>query len=125
MIITMGPATGHLIKMIKMAPVFVSLFLSVICEYFSPGVVYELSQGEHRCTWDPDYPEHPGRLLSVLARCDHDHDHVFVDDGDDEDHVFVVVDDDDFFLAGAMTLAFWADAREFRPGKPLRMRLDS
>ena len=61
-------------------------------------MVYELSQGEHRCTWDPDYPEHPGRLLSVLARCDHDHDHVFVDDGDDEDHVFVVVDDDDFFF---------------------------
>ena len=43
-----------------------------------PGVVYELSQGEHRCTWDPDYPEHPGRLLSVLARYD--------DHGDYGDH---------------------------------------
>ena len=32
------------------------------------GVVYHLSMGDHRCLWDPDYPEHPGRLLSVLAR---------------------------------------------------------
>ena len=107
----MGPTTGHLIKMaqmVKMAPVFVSIFVSVhicICTYLSRGlrtedsltpsepplhpknltsrltrrvpawsqylhlgVVYELSQGEHRCSWDPDYPEHPGRLLSVLAR---------------------------------------------------------
>merc|ERR550532_75468 len=36
----------------------------------STGVVYDLRMAEHRCLWDPDYPEHPGRLLSVLARCE-------------------------------------------------------
>ena len=25
------------------------------------GVVYDLRMVEHRCLWDPDYPEHPGR----------------------------------------------------------------
>ena len=53
-------------------------------------MVYELSQGEHRCTWDPDYPEHPGRLLSVLARCDNanddNDDNNDDDDGDDDDN---------------------------------------
>ena len=50
-----------------------------------PGVVYELSQGEHRCTWDPDYPEHPGRLLSVLARYDDHGDYGDHGDGDGND----------------------------------------
>ena len=90
-------------------------------------MVYELSQGEHRCTWDPDYPEHPGRLLSVLARYDNangNDDNDANDDIDDNDDNDANNDDIDCLSAGAMTLASWAGARGWRPGEPQRKRFD-
>ncbi|KAL7298532.1 hypothetical protein TKK_0008310 [Trichogramma kaykai] len=33
------------------------------------GVIYEPSMVEHKCLWDPNYPECPERLSRVLDRC--------------------------------------------------------
>nr|XP_031839084.1 histone deacetylase 6 isoform X2 [Nomia melanderi] len=34
------------------------------------GLVFDRSMVEHKCLWDPKYPECPARLTSVLQRCE-------------------------------------------------------
>lgn len=33
------------------------------------GVVYDVSMADHKCLWDPHYPECPERFTRVLQRC--------------------------------------------------------
>jgi histone deacetylase 6 len=33
------------------------------------GVIYDNSMTQHTCLWDPNYPECPERLISVINRC--------------------------------------------------------
>lgn len=34
------------------------------------GIVFDHSMTEHKCLWDPNYPECPARLTKVLQRCE-------------------------------------------------------
>ncbi|KZC13630.1 Histone deacetylase 6, partial [Dufourea novaeangliae] len=34
------------------------------------GLVFDRSMEEHKCLWDPNYPECPARLTSILQRCE-------------------------------------------------------
>lgn len=34
------------------------------------GLVFDRSMAEHKCLWDPNYPECPARLTQVLQRCE-------------------------------------------------------
>ncbi|XP_076299749.1 histone deacetylase 6 isoform X1 [Lasioglossum baleicum] len=34
------------------------------------GLVFDRSMVEHKCLWDPNYPECPARLISILQRCE-------------------------------------------------------
>lgn len=34
------------------------------------GLVFDRSMTEHKCLWDPNYPECPARLTRILQRCE-------------------------------------------------------
>ncbi|XP_017758802.1 PREDICTED: histone deacetylase 6 isoform X2 [Eufriesea mexicana] len=34
------------------------------------GIVFDRSMTEHKCLWDPNYPECPARLIQILKRCE-------------------------------------------------------
>nr|XP_033334353.1 histone deacetylase 6 isoform X1 [Megalopta genalis] len=34
------------------------------------GLVFDRSMVEHKCLWDPNYPECPGRMITILQRCE-------------------------------------------------------
>jgi hypothetical protein len=33
------------------------------------GIVYDRRMTDHKCIWDPNYPECPARFTRVLERC--------------------------------------------------------
>ncbi|CAL7939697.1 unnamed protein product [Xylocopa violacea] len=68
-------AQQHVLQGKKSNNVFIhDIYQKVIDSYntkrMETGLVFDHSMAEHKCLWDPNYPECPARLTRVLQRCE-------------------------------------------------------